>query len=171
MYFRLILLLYVFNAALAQNLLWPFLILGLLIVSSGYLWVKLSPSANLQNQKSEKSTNPLELKSALVFAVLFSAMGILTNLVNERLGSSGLMGLSFFSGLADVDPYVMSLTQSAGAALALSLAAQAIIIATASNNIMKALYTLIFAHKTIRLKTALALFISGLVSLLALIFI
>jgi uncharacterized membrane protein (DUF4010 family) len=46
-----------------------------------------------------------------------------------------------------VDPFVLSLTQSAGTITSTGLAAAAILIASASNNVMKALYAFGFADR------------------------
>jgi uncharacterized membrane protein (DUF4010 family) len=112
--------------------------------------------------------NPLELQSALIFAALFSIMGILTSLTLQYLGTKGMFGLSFFTGLTDVDPFVMSLTQSAGTVVATSLAAKGIVIASASNNMMKGIYAAIGGAESVRKQGSWALAGLGLVSLASL---
>ena len=93
------------------------------------------------------SKNPLELSSAFVFAALFLGMQILTGFVLTHLGSIGLYSLSVITGVTDVDPFIMGLTQSAGAATPIEIAAVAILIAAASNNLMKGVYALAFSDK------------------------
>jgi uncharacterized membrane protein (DUF4010 family) len=43
-------------------------------------------------------------------------------------------------GVTDVDPFIMGMTQSAGAATSLTVASSAILIAAASNNLVKGMY-------------------------------
>jgi uncharacterized membrane protein (DUF4010 family) len=50
-------------------------------------------------------------------------------------------------GLSDVDPFVLSLTQSAGAVTTLTVAAAGVVVSSASNNAMKALYAFGFADR------------------------
>jgi uncharacterized membrane protein (DUF4010 family) len=43
-------------------------------------------------------------------------------------------------GVTDVDPFIMGMTQSAGAGATLTVASAAILIAAASNNLVKGIY-------------------------------
>ena len=104
--------------------------------------------ASRRSRRSDR--NPLELQAALIFAVLFSVMSILTAVTLKYLGTSGMFGLSFLTGLTDVDPFVMSLTQSAGSTLAVSIAAKGVVIATASNNLMKGIYSAVLGGDGVR---------------------
>ena len=50
-------------------------------------------------------------------------------------------------GVTDVDPFILGLAQSGAAATPLRLAAAAIVIAAASNNVIKAIYAYSFADR------------------------
>jgi uncharacterized membrane protein (DUF4010 family) len=142
MYFRLLALLCLFNWDLGSLLLIPFLCMGFLFLGVGLFWIRMGPKKD-QVPAAEhqiESKNPLELQSALVFALIFSLMGVLTALTLQHWGASGIYGLSFLTGLTDVDPFVMSMTQSAGHLLTEVTAAKGVVIASASNNLMKGLY-------------------------------
>jgi uncharacterized membrane protein (DUF4010 family) len=139
MYFRLTALLFIFNPALGRAVLLPFLLLGALASGVGYGWAqrgKKTPSADAPIERS----NPLQLGSAFMFAFLFVFMAVLTKLVLQHAGQGGLFGLSFITGLTDIDPFVMSLSQSAGISTPINVAAKGIIIASTSNDIMKGAY-------------------------------
>jgi uncharacterized membrane protein (DUF4010 family) len=56
-------------------------------------------------------------------------------------------------GLADVDPFIMGLTQEAGAATSLHLAAVGVVVATASNNLVKGGYAWFFAKRASKTAT------------------
>jgi len=99
------------------------------------------PDASTEEVKREYVPgNPLELRAAAFFAVLFLVMLTVTHLVAQHLGSGGVYGLAGVMGLADVDPFIMGMTQSAGTATSILVASAAIAIAAASNNIVKGVY-------------------------------
>ena len=56
-------------------------------------------------------TNPLELRTAFVFAALFVAMLVVTHLVVVHLGAPGVYTLAAIMGVSDVDPFILGLTQ------------------------------------------------------------
>ena len=55
------------------------------------------------------------------------------------LATGGIYALAAIMGIADVDPFIMSMTQSAGNVTP-AIAATAILIAAASNNVAKGVY-------------------------------
>ncbi len=83
--------------------------------------------------------NPLEMRAALGFALLFVAMLIASHLAIAYLGKSGVYTLAAVMGITDVDPFIMSMTQ-APPSTAPALASAAILIAAASNNVAKGAY-------------------------------
>ena len=73
---------------------------------------------------------------------------VLTHLVREYLGQVGLYSLAAIMGVTDVDPFILGLAQGGAGATPLRLAAAAIVIAAASNNVVKAIYAYSFADPT-----------------------
>jgi uncharacterized membrane protein (DUF4010 family) len=72
-------------------------------------------------------------------------------------------------GVTDVDPFILGITQSAGRTTPLSVASAAILIAAASNNVIKGIYAISFGdrqtgHQSCYLLLVLALL--GLIPLL-----
>ena len=140
MYLRLAILLALFNRGLLAMLGPYFVGLGGLAVAIGWVWSR-RPDASTEEVKREYVPgNPLELRAAAFFAVLFLVMLTVTHLVAQHLGSGGVYGLAGVMGLADVDPFIMGMTQSAGTATSILVASAAIAIAAASNNIVKGVY-------------------------------
>ena len=72
---------------------------------------------------------------------------MLTTLVKSHLGSSGVYALAAVVGITDIDPFVLSLAQGGANGVGLATAATAIVIATSSNNVLKAVYTIAFSRK------------------------
>jgi uncharacterized membrane protein (DUF4010 family) len=140
MYLRLAILLALFNRQLMAVLDIPFIVLACLAVAFGWLWTRRADkSAQTQPSKLE-TKNPLELTTAFLFALLFLVMLVVTQLAVTYLGKAGVDTLAAIMGVSDVDPFIMGLTQAAGTMTPVKLAAGAILIAAASNNIVKGIY-------------------------------
>jgi uncharacterized membrane protein (DUF4010 family) len=92
------------------------------------------------------SANPLDLPVALLFAVLFIVFAVVTSFVTTHYGTNGLHLLSFVVGFSDINPFIFSLLdgklQVSGAAVV-----SAVLIATASNNLLNAAYALGFSRR------------------------
>ena len=71
------------------------------------------------------------------------------------------------AGFTDVDPLVLSVAQEAQGTSPLAASAAAILIAAASNNVLKGVYTLSFAGRAAGIVPALALLFLALVGIAA----
>ncbi|AXE29897.1 MgtC/SapB transporter [Chromobacterium phragmitis] len=140
MYLRLGVFLALFNPALLQRLWLPFLALAAAALLGGWLWAKSARAAPAGQNGGYRPRNPLELGAALLFALMFLAMLAATRLASQYLGSSGVYALAAVMGVSDVDPFIMGITQSTPALMPLPVAASAILIAAAANNIAKGIY-------------------------------
>ncbi len=149
MYLRLALLVSLFNAALMRVLAPAFVALGVAALGAGWLRSRQSeplPEAGAAVERKE-SRNPLELTAAFLFALLFLAMLVITQLALTYLGKGGVFSLAAIMGVTDVDPFILGITQSAGASTPVALGAGAIAIAAASNNAVKGIYAFSFADR------------------------
>lgn len=90
--------------------------------------------------------NPLELSAALLFAVLFAVVSFATKYVLEYFKDIGLRMLSFVVGFSDITPFVVSLLQG-NFGIGDRQIVQAVIIASASNNVLKMVYTYVFGSR------------------------
>ncbi|MHB9117346.1 MAG: MgtC/SapB family protein [Burkholderiales bacterium] len=140
MYLRLAILLALFNQDLMNRLALPFIALSGLAIVAGWLWSRRG-DASAQKAKSEfEPKNPLEISTALLFALLFVAMLVATHLAIEYLGKSGVYTLATIMGVTDVDPFIMSITQAVPTLTPLQVASSGILIAASSNNVVKGVY-------------------------------
>lgn len=157
MYLRLAALLALFNRQLMAVLLVPFLVLAGTALVAGWLWSRRKDESTEDVQREADPKNPLELLTAFLFAGLFLAMLIITQLAVTYLGQGGVYTLAAIMGVSDVDPFIMGLTQAAGTLTAVNVAAGAILIAAASNNVVKGIYAYSLADKKTGLQALLFL--------------
>lgn len=172
MYARVAVLLWIFNADLGW-LLGPriLVVAGVAAVSATILWLT-SGGRSVAAQgpaEEQKPRNPLEITTALAFALLFMGITVATRLVLQYMGDAGVYGLAGVSGLVDVDAFILGLTQTAGAAVPLAVAATGVVIATAANCAVKGAYALAFAGRATGRWSFLSLLALGALSLLVLV--
>jgi uncharacterized membrane protein (DUF4010 family) len=169
MYLRLVALVIIFNRPLGATLAPAFLALAAAAILTGWLWSRRPDATQPQLQREFEPGNPLELGAAFFFALLFLVMIIATQLAVTYLGHAGVKILAAIMGIADVDPFTLSMTQSAGTVTPLNLAAAGIMIAAASNNLMKGIYSFSLSDRQTgrqSLPLLIALSIAGLVPML-----
>ena len=92
-------------------------------------------------------SSPLELRTAVTFAAIFVIMLTATAAANRWLGHTGLIWLAGISGVADVDPFVLGLTQTLTSPAAMGVATLAVMIAASANNVVKGFYALALARR------------------------
>ena len=156
MYVRLVVLLALFSRQLLSLLALPFLALAGLAIAGGWLWSRRPDADPSPLKRKFDPGNPLELMTAISFALLFLAMLVATQLAVTHLGKAGVNTLAAIMGVSDVDPFILGMTQAAGSITPVRLAAGAILIAASSNNLVKGIYAFSLAdRKTGRLSLAL----------------
>lgn len=97
--------------------------------------------------------HPLELTTAFLFALMFTFTAIVTKYTLETFRDPGLRLLSFVVGFSDITPFVLSVLQG-NLGMSDQNILQAIIIASASNNLLKTAYTWVTgSRRTARLVT------------------
>ncbi len=141
MYLRLIAVAAIFNLDIAKALLLPFTGFALAGMIIAVLYAFRHVQAN--SDVVAVDTNPLELRTAFVFAGLFIGMMALTQLVTVHYGTDGLRILSFIVGFTDIDPFVLSLL-TGHYAIGEDAVVSSVMIAAGSNNLLKALYAVWF---------------------------
>jgi uncharacterized membrane protein (DUF4010 family) len=168
MYFRVLVLLGIFNRALVSRLVGPFLVLGTGAVLAGFAWTRLPDRSSGAVEREYVAKNPLEVGSAFLFAAIFVVALVATRIVLEQFGTIGIYGLAALMGVTDVDPFIMGLTQTAGSSTPLTAAAAAIVVTTASNNALKGVYARMFSDRATGTRGLVALVALALLSLLPL---
>lgn len=81
--------------------------------------------------------NPVELGMAIRFGALLGLVTMLSKLFAAQIGQLSLLPLAAVTGLADVDPITLAVSQMVGKEVTLAIAAGAILIAAAANGLTK----------------------------------
>jgi len=113
------------------------------------------------------ATNPLQLATAVTFAVLFVVISVATAWVRTAFGPAGVMVLAAIVGASDVDPFVINLAQGGVSGLSVSALCAAILVAASSNNLAKAGYALGFGGVEAARRSASMLLVLALVGFAA----
>jgi len=158
MYLRLIGIAMLFNFEIGKMLLLPFGSLALFSFVVSLFYLRRPHKKEEHPEIVDK--NPLELKTAFIFAFLFVTMIMLTQYVTQDYGQEGLEILSFIVGFTDIDPFVLSILTGKFNVTSLQITA-AIMIAAGSNNFLKAIYACWFGGMKKSYKSALWLAFLG----------
>jgi uncharacterized membrane protein (DUF4010 family) len=162
MYLRLIIIALIFNIEIGKTLFLTFFLLAVFAFVIAIFYLKNNTKHAEHPDIADQ--NPLELKTAFIFAFLFVLMIIITNFVTTQYGKSGLEILSFIVGFTDIDPFILSLLTGKFTITTVQIVS-AIMIAAGSNNLLKALYALWFGGWKNTYKSALWLSLLGVVTI------
>lgn len=152
MFVRILLLAVFFNQTLAGLLLPYFSILIAMCAGFAFYFYKyygVVKIAGIDTLQIGTDKNPLELKTALVFALLFIVFSLLTTYVHKYYGNDGISLLSLVVGISDVDPFILNLFQGHWQ-LDNALVIHAILIAVSSNNVFKMVLSLFYIDDDFR---------------------
>jgi uncharacterized membrane protein (DUF4010 family) len=148
MFIRVLILAFIFNTSVAKALSVPVLSLSALTFVLSWLIYKFGGKGKSDKMGETKAKNPLEFKTAVLFAVLFVVFAVITQYVMKTYGTKGLDLLSLVVGVTDIDPFLLSLF-TGKYDLSVDVLAHATLIAVTSNNVIKLGYGLFFGNKKI----------------------
>jgi uncharacterized membrane protein (DUF4010 family) len=136
MYVRILVLILVINPEFLPEMWWRLTLLFLVGVA---LSIRIRPSGESEEMATFPNLyNPFEIRPSIVFALAFVVLMIVTKLIEQRLGSTGLLVLSAVVGFTDITPYILSLLHpSAQMARPVVLA---LMLAMMSNTTAKSIY-------------------------------
>src|SRR5262245_23167173 len=82
--------------------------------------------------------NPFELKPAIVFALIYAVVVLITRAARAWLGDAGVYVVSAVAGLTDMDAISLTMARLFGSASDVTTLAKAVVIAAAANSCVKA---------------------------------
>ena len=140
MYLRILLVVVFLYPGMARPLLLP--LLGSCVIGSImaiYLVYRNRASKDGAIIPENLPTHPLELTTALVFALSLMIVTVVLGWVGRHFGTSGIDLMAFLVGFTDIIPFVLGLVHQSAPDQA-GMVAGAVMIAASSNNLAKAAY-------------------------------
>lgn len=110
--------------------------------------------------------NPLELKTALTFGAILTAVMLLSVVLRETYGDAGLMILAAVSGMADIDAMMLSLIGMTDNDLSSRLFVMGLVITAASNSLVKGLMSGLIGGRQLATRTSVPLLLAGVTGVL-----
>ncbi len=144
MYLRLLVIIFFLNTALGKQLFIPFAIFILLSCLAVMSLLRLN-NCIAAKPPADASRHPLELSTAILFALMFVFFAFITQYIISHFGNQGLNFLSIAVGFTDIDPFILSLL-SGKFSVPENAIVSAIIIASGSNNLLKAIYAALLSR-------------------------
>lgn len=136
MIIRVLLWTFIFNKALFNEI-----YLSILLIFSAAIGVTLFFYYKQRGQELTESPirqgKSLDLQGAIVFGLIYTVILLVVSYANENMGDKGLMISSAIAGLSDIDAITISVSKLAGLSLEFSIAANAVLVATISNTLVK----------------------------------
>ncbi|TAK63535.1 MgtC/SapB family protein [Methylobacter sp.] len=155
MFARTLLLTSVMNPTLFLVLFPALLIMSIFTYLVAYLlWQR---ERGFQNIEEIKLENPFQLGMALKFGAFLVVIMFLSKLLKVYFGDMGAYFLAATSGLADVDPITLSISQMSNDGLDVSVAANAILIAVSVNSGVKSIFSWVIGSRALALRVGGAL--------------
>jgi len=137
MHIRLLVIIGFLNFTLFQAMIVPLVTLGGIALAVGTLLSRIKSGEALKNDPSKQlNINPLELGVALIFAIMFVFISVVTHYIIAHYGISGLDWMALISGFADIDPFILSLINT-NYAISQNTVIAAVLIAVGSNSVFK----------------------------------
>jgi len=150
MFARTLLLASLMNPIIFRALLLKLLVMTVLTYFVAFvLWKNGRGFKTIEEVKLE---NPFQLGMALRFGAFLVAIMLLSKLLTVYFGDMGTYFLAAASGLADVDPITLSMSQMSKEGLEVSVAARAILIAVSVNSAIKSIFSWVIGGRALALR-------------------
>ncbi len=152
MFIRVLIEAFTVNPAVGRILLIPISCAGIVgLICCAVVWFYRAKNGDGKAQKEDlKASNPFELWPAILFGLLFGLVLLVAKAAQVFFGTSGIYLSSIITGLSDVDPITLSLSNLAGDTISPEIAAKGITLAALSNTFVKMLITFTGAPQLIR---------------------
>ncbi len=144
MYLRIALVIAAFNVELARAFAPAMLGLSVLGAVLAAVTYRSGDRGQSTGAAFARPKNPLDLSAALIFAAMFAVVSLASAWAKTQFGHAGLYALAAIVGVTDIDPFVLSLAQGSLQNVSSTVLMVAILIAAASNDLLKAAYAVGF---------------------------
>lgn len=166
MFFRIPILTYLLNPELSRLLSPSLSLMGIITCLIAYLLWKKTPE--FQANEEIKLENPFQLGMAIKFGVFLVCILLLSKVMKLYFGDMGAYVLAAVSGLADVDPITLSMSQMSKNGLGHDVAANAILIAVVVNSGIKRIIAFVVGNRALGIRVGAGLTIAVVAGILTL---
>lgn len=160
----------IFNVPLIPNLIVPMVLVFLAGIGVSLFYFKKGISLP-EDDEAIQLGEPLNLKSAVVFGILYTIILFVVHYANQSFGTMGLYISSAFAAITDIDAITISVSKMASGSIQNKVAQNIILLATLCNTLVKIGISLWNGSKALRKKILFgygAIFIAGLIGFLIL---
>ncbi|MES0338715.1 MAG: MgtC/SapB family protein [Anaerolineales bacterium] len=141
----------VVNPALVRQVVVPLATMLIAGVIAVYILRRRGRAEEKADHGGVELSNPLRLKTAITFGLVFAVVLVVVEAANEYFGSAGVYIASILAGITDVDSITLSVSNlSLKGLLDPRVAAIAIILATIMNTIAKAVMAMVLGTPRLR---------------------
>ncbi len=139
----------IFNQAMLGKLVLPLVLVFLAGFGVAYYYFK-RPSRHSDITTGFPLGEPLNLKKAFFFGILYSGILFLVSYANSQLGTKGIYVSSAVAALTDIDAITISVSKLAGDSFPILTAQNVILLATLCNTLVKIGISLTVGSKALR---------------------
>jgi len=126
----------VLNPEVTLHLLLPFAAILFISLAVVFILYRRAKTLEIKPPYRPKS-NPLSFKTALAFGGIYAVVIFFVHMAQSNFGDAGLMAVAGLSGLSDIDPVTLSLSDISRGQVTADIAAQGILLAAAANSSVK----------------------------------
>ena len=138
MYIKFLIIIFIINPVTAETLWIKLIFLFAVGIAVSYIKHNSTTEESPVGEEFKKLQNPFEIRPAMLFGILFVAVSVFTKLINQYIGTDGIITFSGIVGIANIDPFIFSIVHSTG--FDSHLVSAAIIVAMLSNTVIKGIY-------------------------------
>jgi uncharacterized membrane protein (DUF4010 family) len=125
------------NLELGVRLAAPLAGIGLVYLLTGALLVRSERDAGDHADEAPLINNPLDLATVLKFGLFLALVMVLSRIATHFAGPAGVYAIALLSGMADVDAIALAMGRQGAAEIGLQAAGIAVLLAIASNTVVK----------------------------------
>jgi uncharacterized membrane protein (DUF4010 family) len=161
---------FIFNQQLLNDLYLP---LGLILIAAvgvSYFFYKKQESRSAVREEVPLGS-PLNLRDALFFGIIYTAILLVVNYANSHFGTKGIFISSGIAALTDIDAITISMSKLGGSNIPALRAQNAILLATLCNTIVKMAISFWFGGPSLKRYISIGygiIFLAGVVAFLVL---
>ncbi len=134
---RVLVILGLINLELGMRLAAPLVGVGLVYLVVGGLLVRAERARGEHADETPLINNPLDLATVLKFGLLLALVMVLSRIATHFAGPAGVYAIALLSGMADVDAMALAMGRQGAAEIGLQAAGIAVLLAIASNTVVK----------------------------------